>query len=49
MSITIKALRPLSECLGHRKVEIEWVGGTLEDLIRLLVEKKGPDVERELK
>lgn len=49
MSITIKAFRPLSEMLGHRKVEMDWAGGTLEDLIHLLVEKKGPEVERELK
>jgi molybdopterin converting factor small subunit len=49
MSITIKAFRPLSEWLGHSKVEMDWAGGTLEDLIHLLVEKKGPEVERELK
>jgi len=49
MSITIKAFRPLSEWLGNNKVEMDWTGGTLEDLIHLLVEKKGPEVERELK
>jgi molybdopterin converting factor small subunit len=49
MSITIKAFRPLSECLGRSKVEMDWAGGTLEDLIHLLVENKGPEVERELK
>ena len=49
MAITIKALRPLSECMGGNKVEIEWGGGTLQDLIQYFVEKKGPEVERELK
>ena len=49
MSITIKAYRPLSEYLGQTKVEMEWAGGNLWDLIHLLVEKKGPEVERELK
>ena len=49
MSITIKAFRPLSESLGHNKVEMDWAGGTLEDLIHILVEKMGAEVERELK
>lgn len=49
MSITIKAYRPLSEYLGQTKVEMEWAGGNLGDLIHLLVEKRGTEVERELK
>lgn len=49
MAITIKTLRPLSEWMGGNKVEMEWAGGTLQDLIQSLVEKKGPEIERELK
>ena len=49
MAITIKALRPLSEWMGGNKVEIEWGGGTLQDLIQYLVGKKGAEIERELK
>jgi molybdopterin converting factor small subunit len=48
MAITIKALRPLSEWIGHGKIEMEWPGGTLADLIRSLTEKCGPDVKKEL-
>ncbi len=48
MSITIKALRPLSELIGHGKVAMEWPGGTLEDLIRSLIEKSGPELKKEL-
>jgi MoaD family protein len=49
MAVTVKALQPLSEWIGGSKIEIEWSGKTLEDLIQCLVEKKGPEVERELK
>ncbi len=49
MSLTIKSLRPLAEWIGGKKIEIEWPGGTLEDLIRVLIEKGGPEIERELK
>jgi molybdopterin converting factor small subunit len=49
MAITVKALRPLSEWIGCGKLEMEWTGGTLGDLIHYLVEKNGPEVERELK
>lgn len=48
MAITIKALRPLSDWIGHGKIEMEWPGGTLGDLIRSLIEKSGPDVKKEL-
>ena len=49
------SLQEVVECpnclqwVGGGKIEIEWPGGTLEDLIHCLVEKKGPEVERELK
>jgi molybdopterin converting factor small subunit len=49
VAITIKALRPFSDWIGSRKVQMEWSGGTVEDLIRVLAEKKGPEVEAELK
>ena len=48
MAITLKALRPLSDWIGHGKIEMEWPGGTLEDLIRSLVEKSGPELKKEL-
>jgi molybdopterin converting factor small subunit len=49
MAITIKTLQPLAEWIGSGKVQMEWSGGTLEDLIRSLIEKGGPDLEKELK
>jgi len=49
MSVKVRALRPLSEWIGNSRVEMEWRGGTLRDLIRGLVERYGPDVEQELK
>jgi molybdopterin converting factor small subunit len=49
MAVTVKTLRPLSEWIGNGKIEIEWSGGTLEDLIHHLAKKKGPEVEKELK
>jgi len=49
MSITIKSLRPLSEWMGGKKVEMDWPGGTLEDLIHALIEKAGPEIEKGLK
>lgn len=49
MAVTVKTLRPLSEWIGNGKIEIEWSGGTLEDLIHYLAEKKGPELEKELK
>jgi molybdopterin converting factor small subunit len=48
MAVTVKTLRPLSEWIGNNKIDIDWTGGTLEDLIHYLVEKKGPEVEKEL-
>jgi len=48
MAVTIKALRPLSEWIGQGKIEMEWSGGTLGDLIRALIEKSGPDLKKEL-
>jgi len=47
--VTVKTLRPLSEWIGDTKIEIEWSGGTLEDLIHYLVRKKGPELEKELR
>ena len=49
MSITVKALRPLAEWIGEGKTELAWPGGTLEDLIRLLINRKGHGIEKELK
>ena len=49
MAVTVKTLRPLSELIGNTKIEIEWPGGTLEDLIHHLVRKKGPELEKELR
>ncbi len=49
MAITIKTLRPLSEWLGGTKIELEWSGGILEDLIHSLIQKGGPELEKELK
>ncbi len=48
MCITIKALRPLSEQIGQGKIEMEWPGGTLEDLVHCLIEKSGPELKKEL-
>ena len=49
MAIIIKTLRPLSERMGGTKIEVEWSGGTLEDLILFLIKKVGPELEKELK
>jgi molybdopterin converting factor small subunit len=49
MAITVKTLRPLSEQMGGTKIEMEWSGGTLGDLIQSLIQKGGPELERELK
>lgn len=49
MTITIKSLRPLAELMGGKKVEMEWPGGTLEDLLHVLIEKAGSEIEKELK
>lgn len=49
MAITVKTLRPLSEQMGGTKIEVEWSGGTLEDLIHFLIKKGGPELEKELK
>ncbi len=49
MAIVVKTLRPLSEWMGGPKIEMEWSGGTLEDLIRFLIQKGGPELEKELK
>lgn len=35
--------------MGGTKVEMEWPGGTLEDLIHALIEKAGLGIEKELK
>lgn len=48
MTVTVRSLRPLSEWIGAGKIELEWQGGTLRELIRLLTEKKGTEVEKEL-
>ncbi len=49
MAITVKTLRPLAEWIGNGKIRMEWAGGTVEDLVRHLIERAGPEVERELK
>ena len=49
MSITVKTLRPLAEWLGEGKFELAWPGGTLGDLVHLLIEQRGHEVEKELK
>jgi molybdopterin converting factor small subunit len=49
MAITVKALRPLAEWLGEGKIELIWPGGTLEDLVHLLIDRKGHGIEKELK
>lgn len=49
MTITIKSVRPLAEWMGGNKIEIEWRGGTLEDLLHVLIEKVGSEIEKELK
>ncbi len=35
--------------MGGTKIEVEWSGGTLEDLILFLIKKVGPELEKELK
>lgn len=49
MPIVVKTLRPLSERVGGTRIEVEWSGGTLEDLIYFLIKKGGPELEKELK
>ena len=35
--------------MGGTKIEVEWSGGTLEDLVRTLIKKGGLELEKELK
>jgi len=49
MTITIKTVLPLAESIGKRRLEVEWPGGTLAELIRYLHEKTGTDVEKALR
>jgi MoaD family protein len=49
MTVTVKALRPLSEKIGGAKIEIEWSCGTVEDLLRHLAENRWAEFEKELK
>jgi len=35
--------------MGGTKIEVEWSGGTLEDLIHFLIKKGGLELEKELK
>ncbi len=49
MAITVNTVRPIAEWIGKRRIEIEWPGGTLEELIRYLHEKTGADIESEVK
>jgi molybdopterin converting factor small subunit len=49
MAITVKTLRSLSEWIGSNKIEMEWSGGTLEDLICSLIKRGGSELEKELK
>ena len=49
MAVTVKALRPLSEWIGSTSIQIEWPGGTLEDLVRHLAGAKWANLEKELR
>jgi molybdopterin converting factor small subunit len=48
MAITVKTVRPLAAWIGNKRIEIEWPGGTLEELIRYLHEKTGANIEGEV-
>ena len=48
MAIKVKSLRPLAECIGGGNIEVEWTGGTLQELVDYLVKAKGPELEKEL-
>jgi len=47
MAIKVKALQPLSEKMGGNKLEMDWSGGTLGDLLSSLIKKNGPELEKE--
>ena len=49
MAIKVKSLRPLAECIGGGNIEVEWAGGTLQELVEYLVKTKGPELEKELR
>ncbi len=49
MAITLKTLQPLSEKIGGTKLEMDWSGGTLGDLVSSLIKQRGPELEKELK
>ncbi len=49
MTVTVRTLRPLAERMGKGKIEIEWQGGTLEDLVHCLAKKTVADLEKELR
>ncbi len=48
MAVTVKSLRPLAECIGGGNIEVEWTGGTLQELVDYLIKAKGPELEKEL-
>jgi molybdopterin converting factor small subunit len=49
LAVTVKTLRPLSERIGGARIELDWTGGTLKDLIRHLAETRWSELESELK
>ncbi len=49
MAVIVKTVRPLATWIGNKKIEVEWHGGTLEELIRYLQEETGANIEGEVK
>lgn len=47
MKITIKLLRPFSEVVGKNELIIDFEGNTLDDLIKILIDKY-PQLKKEL-
>jgi molybdopterin converting factor small subunit len=49
MAVTVRTLRPLADWLGNGRIEIDWPGGTLEDLILCLAGRTRSGLEKELR
>ena len=49
MTVTVRALRPLADWIGNGEIEIEWPGGTLDDLVHCLARRTRSDLEKELR
>ena len=47
MKLTINLLRPFSDAVGERRLSMDFPGGTVEDLIKDLVERY-PKLKKEL-